>query len=82
MGAQTSASDLDKDVIHEQDEEESEESEKNEETVKIRQLTGPLADSPDEGYVGDCQESSDIWQKDYNNKTLEDILQTEDVVVL
>ncbi|CAD7079212.1 unnamed protein product [Hermetia illucens] len=27
---------------------------------KLRHLAGPLADSPDEGYVGDSQESSDI----------------------
>lgn len=30
------------------------------ETTKLRHLTGPLADSPDEGYVGDSQEGSDI----------------------
>ncbi|XP_030556044.1 uncharacterized protein LOC115759282, partial [Drosophila novamexicana] len=27
---------------------------------KLKQLNGPLADSPDEGYVGDAQETSDI----------------------
>lgn len=53
VGAQTG--DYDKDVIHEQEEEEEEEP-----TRKIRHLTGPLADSPDEGYVGDTQESVDI----------------------
>ncbi|EDW03679.1 uncharacterized protein LOC122322351 [Drosophila grimshawi] len=29
-------------------------------TAKLKQLNGPLADSPDEGYVGDGQETSDI----------------------
>ncbi|XP_032307358.1 uncharacterized protein LOC26514736 [Drosophila ananassae] len=29
-------------------------------TGKLKQLNGPLADSPDEGYVGDGQETSDI----------------------
>ncbi|XP_030383199.1 uncharacterized protein LOC115630689 [Scaptodrosophila lebanonensis] len=31
-----------------------------EDTSKLKQLNGPLADSPDEGYVGDAQETSDI----------------------
>ncbi|XP_055837116.1 uncharacterized protein LOC129905614 [Episyrphus balteatus] len=31
-----------------------------ESSSKLRHLTGPLADSPDEGYVGDSQEGSDI----------------------
>lgn len=44
-------------MIHEQEEEEEE---VEEPTRKIRHLTGPLADSPDEGYVGDTQESVDI----------------------
>lgn len=56
VGAQTN--DLDKNVIHEQQEEEEEEEEDS--NRKCRQLTGPLADSPDEGYVGDSQESTDI----------------------
>lgn len=43
------------DVIHEQEEDEEEEIE-----TKCRQLKGPLADSPDEGYADDSQESSDI----------------------
>ncbi|XP_017032840.1 uncharacterized protein kek2 [Drosophila kikkawai] len=30
------------------------------EAAKLKQLNGPLADSPDEGYVGDGQETSDI----------------------
>lgn len=53
VGAQTN--DPDKDTIPEQREEEelAEES-------KTRHLTGPLADSPDEGYVGDSQEGSDM----------------------
>ncbi|KFB47769.1 hypothetical protein ZHAS_00015839 [Anopheles sinensis] len=55
VGAQTS--ELDKDVIPEQREEEEE---AEHETVKLRHLTGPLADSPDEGYVGDSHETSDI----------------------
>ena len=66
VGAQTT-NDLDKDVIHEQDEDEENENEnenendnENSSNIKCRQLTGPLADSPDEGYVGDSHESSDI----------------------
>lgn len=51
VGAQTNS--VEKDVIPEQQEEEAEEN-------KTRHLNGPLADSPDEGYVGDSQESSDI----------------------
>uniref|UniRef100_A0A182NF09 Ig-like domain-containing protein n=1 Tax=Anopheles dirus TaxID=7168 RepID=A0A182NF09_9DIPT len=61
VGAQTS--ELDKDVIPEQREEEEEEEEEEQDggsTVKLRHLTGPLADSPDEGYVGDSHETSDI----------------------
>uniref|UniRef100_A0A182PFN4 Ig-like domain-containing protein n=1 Tax=Anopheles epiroticus TaxID=199890 RepID=A0A182PFN4_9DIPT len=61
VGAQTS--ELDKDVIPEQREDEEEEEEDGEgggSTVKLRHLTGPLADSPDEGYVGDSHETSDI----------------------
>uniref|UniRef100_A0A182R9K5 Ig-like domain-containing protein n=1 Tax=Anopheles funestus TaxID=62324 RepID=A0A182R9K5_ANOFN len=61
VGAQTS--ELDKDVIPEQREEEEEEEDDHENggsTVKLRHLTGPLADSPDEGYVGDSHETSDI----------------------
>lgn len=71
VGAQTN--DLcENSVIHEEEEEEDEqeregeEEEENEEEdggncrIKCRQLKGPLADSPDEGYVGDSQESTDI----------------------
>uniref|UniRef100_A0A182WYP2 Ig-like domain-containing protein n=1 Tax=Anopheles quadriannulatus TaxID=34691 RepID=A0A182WYP2_ANOQN len=63
VGAQTS--ELDKDVIPEQREEEEEEEDEQDgggggSTVKLRHLTGPLADSPDEGYVGDSHETSDI----------------------
>jgi Leucine-rich repeat (LRR) protein len=68
VGAQTN--DLDNNVIHEEEEEEEEgeaeaEGDENDgcsssNATKCRQLKGPLADSPDEGYVGDCQESSDI----------------------
>ena len=64
VGAQTN--DLDNNVIHEEEEEEEEDEEDGEENChgnsgnKCRQLKGPLADSPDEGYVGDSQESSDI----------------------
>ncbi|XP_058056875.1 uncharacterized protein LOC131208239 [Anopheles bellator] len=59
VGAQTS--ELDKDVIPEQREEEEEAEHENGGTqVKLRHLTGPLADSPDEGYVGDSHETSDI----------------------
>lgn len=43
---------LENDVIHEeQNEDEADEADG---TEKLRQLTGPLADSPDEGYVGDA----------------------------
>lgn len=60
VGAQTN--DLDNNVIHEEEEEEEEDEENNDcrSNSKCRQLKGPLADSPDEGYVGDSQESSDI----------------------
>lgn len=64
VGAQTN--DLDNNVIHEEEEEEEDDDEGDEEenrdcsNNKCRQLKGPLADSPDEGYVGDSQESSDI----------------------
>ncbi|XP_017065518.1 uncharacterized protein LOC108104127 [Drosophila eugracilis] len=34
--------------------------EESSDTGKLKQLNGPLADSPDEGYVGDGQETSDI----------------------
>lgn len=51
-GAQTSA--CDNDVIHEQREEEDG---TNDGGTKLRHLTGPLADSPDEGYVGDNQDA-------------------------
>ncbi|EDW88091.1 uncharacterized protein LOC6527285 [Drosophila yakuba] len=34
--------------------------EESSDTTKLKQLNGPLADSPDEGYVGDGQETSDI----------------------
>jgi len=34
--------------------------EENADSAKLKQLNGPLADSPDEGYVGDGQETSDI----------------------
>lgn len=80
VGAQTN--DLDNNVIAEENEDEEEEQNDCSSNVKCRQLKGPLADSPDEGYVGDSQESTDIWQQGYHNKTLEAILQTEDVVVL
>lgn len=52
VGAQTS----DNDTIPEQQEEE--EAEENEQ--KMKHLSGPLADSPDEGYVGDSQDGSDM----------------------
>lgn len=61
VGAQTN--DLDNNVIHEEEEEEEDEDEEccnGGNNTKCRQLKGPLADSPDEGYVGDSQESSDI----------------------
>lgn len=57
VGAQTN--DLDNNVIAEENEDEEEENEDCS-NVKCRQLKGPLADSPDEGYVGDSQESTDI----------------------
>ncbi|XP_050094550.1 uncharacterized protein LOC126577155 [Anopheles aquasalis] len=69
VGAQTSSSELldaAKDTIHEQREEEEEEEEEEGggdrgTQGKLRHLTGPLADSPDEGYVGDSHETaSDI----------------------
>lgn len=49
-------SSLEKDVIHEQNEDELEEDDElctKYNSDKLRQLTGPFADSPDEGYVGD-----------------------------
>lgn len=57
VSAQTNS--LDNDVIPEQQEEETTANENN---GKLRHLTGPLADSPDEGYVGDNQDApaSDI----------------------
>uniref|UniRef100_A0AAG5DS98 Ig-like domain-containing protein n=1 Tax=Anopheles atroparvus TaxID=41427 RepID=A0AAG5DS98_ANOAO len=59
VGAQTT--ELDKDAIPERREEEEEEAElEGGSTGKLRHLTGPLADSPDEGYVGDSHETSDI----------------------
>lgn len=61
VGAQTN--DLDNNVIHEEEEEDEEDEGDGEADCsnnKCRQLKGPLADSPDEGYVGDSQESSDI----------------------
>lgn len=58
VGAQTN--DLDNNVIAEENEDEEEENEDCGNNVKCRQLKGPLADSPDEGYVGDSQESTDI----------------------
>ncbi|XP_055592825.1 uncharacterized protein LOC129744364 [Uranotaenia lowii] len=47
-----------KDVIPEQREEEEEAESENDGSGKLRHLTGPLADSPDEGYVGEGHESS------------------------
>lgn len=58
VGAQTST--IDKDTIPEQQEEEAEEGSASGDDVKLRHLTGPLADSPDEGYVGDGQDTTDI----------------------
>lgn len=63
VGAQTN--DLDNNVIHEEEEEDDDDGEENcshesNSSSKCRQLKGPLADSPDEGYVGDSQESTDI----------------------
>jgi Leucine-rich repeat (LRR) protein len=64
VGAQTSEM-CDNNVIHEEEEEEEEDSGENDcngssSQTKCRQLKGPLADSPDEGYVGDSHESTDI----------------------
>lgn len=47
-------------VIHEVEENEEEEEHCSDNSLKCRQLNGPMADSPDEGYVGESQESSDI----------------------
>ncbi|XP_053677802.1 uncharacterized protein LOC128727875 [Anopheles nili] len=65
VGAQTS--ELDKRTIPEQREDEEDEEdaegegeEGGEREGKLRHLAGPLADSPDEGYVGDSHETSDI----------------------
>jgi hypothetical protein len=66
VGAQTS--DLcENNVIHEEEEENDDDDDGEQVNAdatsnhtKCRQLKGPLADSPDEGYVGDSQESSDI----------------------
>lgn len=52
VGAQTTA--IDKDVIHEQQEDD----ETNTNETELRHLVKPLADSPDEGYVGDNQEAT------------------------
>lgn len=65
VGATTQTSDLcENNVIHEEEEDDDDDEQVNaDETsnhTKCRQLKGPLADSPDEGYVGDSQESSDI----------------------
>ncbi|XP_058826512.1 uncharacterized protein LOC131686263 [Topomyia yanbarensis] len=57
VGAQTTEL-MDKDVIPEQREEEEEA--ECESGTKLRHLSGPLADSPDEGYVGDSHETTDI----------------------
>ncbi|XP_053696149.1 uncharacterized protein LOC128743574 [Sabethes cyaneus] len=64
VGAQTMEL-HDKDVIPEQREDEEEDDEDNgtdreSGNAKLRHLTGPLADSPDEGYVGDSHETTDI----------------------
>jgi Leucine-rich repeat (LRR) protein len=58
VGQQTN--DMDNNVIHEEDEDDDDDEVENGNNTKCRQLKGPLADSPDEGYVGDSQESSDI----------------------
>lgn len=58
VGAQTGDM-LDKDVIPEQCEDEEDEAEHTNGS-KLRHLSGPLADSPDEGYVGEGHESTDI----------------------
>ena len=72
VGAQTT---VDKNVIPEQQEEEQQQEE--EATNKVRHLTGPLADSPDEGYVGDSQDGSDIWHtSDIGDQTLKPITDT------
>lgn len=47
-------------VIHEVEEDEDGNESGSNNSSNCRQLTGPVADSPDEGYVGDSQESSDI----------------------
>lgn len=52
------SSSLEKDVIPEQTEEEEAEQYNGD---KLRQLTGPLADSPDEGYGGDATTPADTW---------------------
>lgn len=49
----SNGSNLENDVIHEEQNEDDEGDESGC-TEKLRQLTGPLADSPDEGYVGDA----------------------------
>lgn len=60
VGAQTN--DLENNVIQEEDEENEECSNQSSGSMKCRQLKGPLADSPDEGYseCPDNHESSDI----------------------
>lgn len=60
VGAQTNDLCENNNVIHEEEEEDEEEEESDANTIKCRQLKGPLADSPDEGYVGDSQESTDM----------------------
>lgn len=56
VGAQT----LDpKDTILEEEQQDDNEDEDSDQD-RVKHLTGPLADSPDEGYVGDSQDGSDM----------------------
>ena len=82
-------SEIDPNVIHEVDEEDDCcENSNNGGTCKQFSTSLPVTESPDEGYVGENQENLDTWQKStyqqnfLENKTLADILKTEDVVAL
>lgn len=59
VGAQTS--DPQETIPEQQEDDDDEEASAGDSgDIKLKHLSGPLADSPDEGYVGDSQEGSDI----------------------
>lgn len=57
VSAQTSENDT---IPEQREEEEAEERYSEQGSDNIKHLSGPLADSPDEGYVGDSQDGSDM----------------------